>query len=72
MSNDGLEIDLLNLGDADSILVTNWFNDNPTRILIDGGNSSHTRTSWIFCVVEEPAISTTLFVRTLTMITPQA
>jgi beta-lactamase superfamily II metal-dependent hydrolase len=43
MSYDGLEIDLLNLGDADSILVTNWFNSNPTRILIDGGNSSHSQ-----------------------------
>ncbi|MBV8277468.1 MAG: MBL fold metallo-hydrolase, partial [Verrucomicrobia bacterium] len=40
MNYDGLEIDLLNLGDADSILVTRWFNGIPTRILIDGGNSS--------------------------------
>jgi beta-lactamase superfamily II metal-dependent hydrolase len=42
MNYDGIEIDVLNLGDADSILVTHWFNANanPIRVLIDGGNSS--------------------------------
>lgn len=40
MSYNGLEIDMLNLGDADSILVTRWSNDLPTRVLIDGGNAS--------------------------------
>ncbi|MBV8227000.1 MAG: MBL fold metallo-hydrolase [Verrucomicrobia bacterium] len=40
MSYEGLDIDLLNLGDADSILVTRWQYSIPTRILIDGGNSS--------------------------------
>jgi beta-lactamase superfamily II metal-dependent hydrolase len=40
VSYEGLEIDLLNLGDADSILVTRWNNGLATRVLIDGGNSS--------------------------------
>jgi beta-lactamase superfamily II metal-dependent hydrolase len=40
MNYEGLEIDMLNLGDADSILVTRWTNSEPTRILIDGGNRS--------------------------------
>jgi len=34
---DGLEIDMLSLGDADSILVTYWAPFGPQRILIDGG-----------------------------------
>jgi len=34
----GLEIDMLNLGNADSILATKWINNEPIRILIDGGN----------------------------------
>lgn len=33
----GLEIDMLNLRDADSILVTKWVDNSATRILIDGG-----------------------------------
>lgn len=33
----GLEIDVLNLGDADCSIVTRWNNDYPHRILIDGG-----------------------------------
>jgi beta-lactamase superfamily II metal-dependent hydrolase len=40
VSYQGLEIDLLNLGNADSILVTCWSNGLATRVLIDGGNSS--------------------------------
>src|SRR5262249_1463157 len=38
----GLELDMLSLGDADSILVTRWINGVPTRVLIDGGNKSST------------------------------
>jgi beta-lactamase superfamily II metal-dependent hydrolase len=38
---DGLELDMLSIGDADSILVTRWVNGVPTRILIDGGNKSN-------------------------------
>jgi beta-lactamase superfamily II metal-dependent hydrolase len=34
----GIEVDMLSLGDADSILVTNWVNGVPQRVLIDGGN----------------------------------
>jgi competence protein ComEC len=37
MAFNGIEIDMLSLGDADSILVTDWNNDIPTYILIDGG-----------------------------------
>ncbi len=33
----GIEIDMLNLGDADSILVSKWDAGGVTRILIDGG-----------------------------------
>ncbi|MBV8330976.1 MAG: hypothetical protein JOZ61_10990 [Verrucomicrobia bacterium] len=40
MSYDGVEIDMLSLGDADSILVTRWTNNLPTRVLIDGGDIS--------------------------------
>ena len=40
MSYNGFEIDMLNLGDADSILVTSWTNGTPTRTLVDGGNKS--------------------------------
>jgi beta-lactamase superfamily II metal-dependent hydrolase len=35
----GLEIDMLDVGDADAILVTRWSNGVPTRVLIDGGDS---------------------------------
>jgi beta-lactamase superfamily II metal-dependent hydrolase len=37
----GLEIDMFNLGDADSILVTHWNAGLPIRVLIDGGEASH-------------------------------
>jgi len=36
----GLEIDMLALGDADCIVVTQYTNFGPQRILIDGGNAS--------------------------------
>jgi beta-lactamase superfamily II metal-dependent hydrolase len=34
---DGLEVDMLNLGDADCIVVTQWTSTGPCRVLIDGG-----------------------------------
>jgi beta-lactamase superfamily II metal-dependent hydrolase len=34
----GVEVDMLSLGDADSILVTGWNFGVPERVLIDGGN----------------------------------
>lgn len=34
---DGLEVDMLSLGDGDSIIVTEWTPFGPQRILIDGG-----------------------------------
>jgi beta-lactamase superfamily II metal-dependent hydrolase len=34
---DGIEVDMLSLGDADSILLTHWTNTGPCRVLIDGG-----------------------------------
>ncbi len=34
---DGIEVDMLSLGDADSILLTQWTNTGPCRVLIDGG-----------------------------------
>lgn len=34
---DGVEVDMLSLGDADCIVVTQWFNSYPHRVLIDGG-----------------------------------
>ena len=37
MAFNGIEIDMLSLGDADCILVTHWKDDIPTYILIDGG-----------------------------------
>jgi len=40
MSFDGIEVDMLNLGNADSILVTKWVAGSASRILIDGGNLS--------------------------------
>jgi len=36
----GLEVDMLSLGNADAILVTQWLNSNAVRVLIDGGNTS--------------------------------
>jgi beta-lactamase superfamily II metal-dependent hydrolase len=35
---DGVEIDMLSVGDADCILVTKWAGSAPVRVLIDGGN----------------------------------
>jgi beta-lactamase superfamily II metal-dependent hydrolase len=37
MNYDGIEVDMLSLGNADSLLVTNWANGVPSRVLIDGG-----------------------------------
>lgn len=37
MAFNGIEIDMLSLGDADCILVTEWDDDLPTYVLIDGG-----------------------------------
>ncbi len=34
---DGIEVDMLDLGDADCILVTQWTPSGPQRVLIDGG-----------------------------------
>lgn len=39
MSFNGFEIDMLNVGDADCILVTQWQNNTPARVLIDGGSA---------------------------------
>ena len=36
----GIEIDMLSLGDADCIVVTKYEHGNPHRILIDGGSGS--------------------------------
>jgi beta-lactamase superfamily II metal-dependent hydrolase len=40
MSYTGLEIDTLSLGDADCIVVTQWRNGLPYRLLVDGGCAS--------------------------------
>lgn len=40
MSYEGIEVDMLSLGNADSMLVTRWQAGVASRILIDGGNSS--------------------------------
>src|SRR6266566_2023498 len=37
MSYNGIEVDMLSLGNADSILVTSWTNGAAMRILVDGG-----------------------------------
>jgi beta-lactamase superfamily II metal-dependent hydrolase len=37
MAANGVEIDMLSLGDADSLLVTLWENGRPTYTLIDCG-----------------------------------
>ena len=37
---DGFEVDVLSLGDADCILVSQWAGCGVTRLLIDGGRSS--------------------------------
>jgi beta-lactamase superfamily II metal-dependent hydrolase len=38
VSYSGIEIDMMSLGDADSILVTQWTGTEYVRVLIDGGN----------------------------------
>lgn len=43
MNFEGLEIDMLAVGDADCFLVTQWNEGVPTRILVDGGKRSHAR-----------------------------
>lgn len=37
----GIEVDVLSLGDADSILVTQWVGFIPHRVLVDGGLAVH-------------------------------
>lgn len=39
----GIEIDMLSLGDADAILVTEWWGNFVCRVLIDGGCASDTK-----------------------------
>jgi len=36
----GLEIDMLSLGDADSILITEWCGNYVFRVLVDGGTTA--------------------------------
>lgn len=44
MMFDGFEIDMLSLGNADSILVTSWRPwEPPVRVLVDGGNAESAR-----------------------------
>lgn len=50
MSYDGLEIDMLNLGDADCILVTRWNGGIATRVMIDGGNAGTVDTVRAFLI----------------------
>src|ERR1044072_5140330 len=37
----GLEVDMVSLANACSILVTSWVDSKPTRVLIDGGCPDH-------------------------------
>jgi beta-lactamase superfamily II metal-dependent hydrolase len=37
---DGIEVDVLSVGDADCIIVTQWNNGFPHRVLIDGGSGA--------------------------------
>lgn len=41
MGYTGIEINMLNVGDADCILVSKWSEGYPTRVLIDGGRKTH-------------------------------
>ena len=41
---DGIEVDVLSLGDADCIVVTKWQDSVPHRILIDGGRDGDAET----------------------------
>ena len=43
MVYDGLEVDMLSLGNADSILVTQWYPGGSRRILIDGGKTGDSK-----------------------------
>jgi beta-lactamase superfamily II metal-dependent hydrolase len=36
----GLEVDMLSVGNADCLVVTQWANNVPTNVLIDGGNKT--------------------------------
>lgn len=36
----GIELDVLSLGDADSMLITQWVNSFPQRVLVDGGSGA--------------------------------
>ncbi len=38
MDWDGFEIDMLAVGDADALLLTEWSSGRPQRVLVDGGN----------------------------------
>jgi len=44
MSYNGIEIDMVSLGDADSILVTQWIDGEYVRVLIDAGNKGSAAT----------------------------
>jgi beta-lactamase superfamily II metal-dependent hydrolase len=35
----GIEVDMLSMGNADALLVTHWSNTDAVRVLIDGGNA---------------------------------
>jgi len=48
MSYDGVEVDMLSLGNADSILVTRWQAGVASRILIDGGKTGDSETILAF------------------------
>lgn len=43
-SYNGIEVDMLNIGDADCILVTGWVHGAPERVLIDGGSKKNAET----------------------------
>ncbi len=46
---DGIEVDVLSVGDADAIVVTQWTNAfGPFRVLIDGGSTSDAETVLAF------------------------
>ena len=59
MASNGIEIDMLSLGDADCFLVTLWEHGRPTYILIDGGYAKNTLTVTRFLQVGESRGSTT-------------
>ena len=44
MIYNGIEIDMMSLGDADSCLFTQWIDGKYVRILIDGGNKGSATT----------------------------